>query len=51
MEPSVWGYNRATVFLVDINKASGLAVLGYLESETVRCGLRPENDYAVEDQQ
>jgi hypothetical protein len=42
MEPSVWGYNRATWFLGDIpiygGGGPGPPGYGSLESERVKCG-------------
>jgi hypothetical protein len=38
MEPSVWGYNWATLFLGDINTRSGPPSWESLESETVKYG-------------
>jgi hypothetical protein len=35
-EPSMWGYNRVTLFLGDINTGTWLCRLGGLESETVK---------------
>jgi hypothetical protein len=38
MEPSAWGYNRVTLFLVDKNTGTWPSRLGGLESETVKYG-------------
>jgi hypothetical protein len=48
-EPSAWRYNRATLFLGDINTGTWLSRLGSLQSETVKFGHEsqgtgPEND-------
>jgi hypothetical protein len=37
-EPSSWGYNWATLFLVDINTGTDPPGWGSLESETVKYG-------------
>jgi hypothetical protein len=56
-EPSVLGYNWATLFLGDINTGTLRSRLGGLESETVKYevmspeGLGPENDCADEGHQ
>jgi hypothetical protein len=37
-EPIAWGYNRATLFLRDINRGTWPSRLGSLECEAVKCG-------------